>query len=335
MPINSNMKILIIGSGGMGFRHIKALRSIGIDQIYCVDSNQENIEKIKSTYKNIKSSLDSNTLKGIDFSGCIISTPTNLHSKFMKWCLDLNIPFLVEKPLNIDKDGMPKLIKKVEKKNLLAGVAYPRRHSRGISIVKEKIANGDIGKIKLYHSEFSQDFRKYRPDYDKTYYANKDTGGGVLMDALSHHIDQSLYFCSSARQVLGIQDRLVFKDIDVDDTAQIIIKHKNGMISSIKGNQFQKPNTDVLEITGTEGSIIFNRIDGVVKISNNDDMNWKIFETNSDWDDILTNQAKNFISSIQKNDLSSKITTLHEGLHNLDIIFAARESQNKEQFITL
>ena len=54
--------------------------------------------------------------------------------------------------------------------------------------------------------------------------------------------------------------KLVYSDINVNDTALISIHFKNNIFGIIFGNQFQKPNIDEIEFIGTKSNIIFDRI---------------------------------------------------------------------------
>ena len=251
----------------MAKRHIFALTKIGEVEIYCFDISNTVIKNLQSSFPKVILVTDLNSVTDRSFDGCIIAAPTPFHIDYMEWSLDKKIPFLVEKPINSDEKNILPLIKKVRSSGLFAGVAFPRRHSAGIRILAGKLKQGDIGELKSLRLEFSQDFRKYRPDYAKTYYANTNTGGGILMDALSHHVDLACLFAGTVSKVSCFYDKLVFDNVEVEDTAALLLKFKNGILGSITGNQFQKPNTDFIELIGTKGSMRYERVTGMLSIN--------------------------------------------------------------------
>ena len=84
--------------------------------------------------------------------------------------------------------------------------------------------------------------------------------GGIVFDALSHHINLLAYYGGKIKKISKDEMKLSFTDIDVNDTALISINLKNNIYGIIFGNQFQKPNIDEIEFIGTKNNILFNRI---------------------------------------------------------------------------
>lgn len=325
------MEILIIGAGGMAKRHIKALNEIGGIKVSCFDISSKAIKKLQYEFPEVVATDNFEDLTHQKYNGCIIAAPTHKHIDYMEWCLDKKLPFLVEKPIYTHTDGVSSLVRRAKEINVFTGVAFPRRHSAGIRRLSEKLNSGYIGELKTLRTEFSQDFRKYRPDYDKTYYAKISTGGGVLMDALSHHIDLACFFAGTINKVACIYDKLVFENVEVEDTASMLLKFKNGIIGTITGNQFQKPNTDFIELTGTKGSMRYDRLSGLLTTNLSDKTGWDEEFIDGNWDLIVRNQAQAFLSSINENNNLSNITTLNEGLHGLSVVLSARSSQKTSQ----
>ena len=321
------MKILVIGAGGMSKRHIRALQEIGGIEAGCFDISKSVIENLQCEFPEVVALTSLSGVTEGEYDGCIIAAPTHKHTDYMEWCLNKKIPFLVEKPIHSDDNGVASLIQRVKESGIFGGVAFPRRHSTGIRRLSEKLKQGQIGELKSLRTEFSQDFRKYRPDYDKTYYAQISTGGGVLMDALSHHVDLACFFAGGVKKVTCLYDRLVFDKVEVEDTAAMLLRFENGILGTITGNQFQKPNTDFIELTGTKGSMRYERLTGLLTTNMSDKPVWEEEVIDGNWDLIIRNQAKAFLASISENKHLFGITSLDEGLHELSVILSARRSQ--------
>ncbi len=327
----SRLAILVLGAGGMGQRHAKAYEQTGRCDIYCFDESDAAIEKIQKLNNLTGTFSDIDAIPAKLFSGVIIATPTDTHLHYAKWCLNNKIPFLVEKPLATHEGGLRELIAEVKAQNLVSGVAFPRRSSIAVREIKCRVERGDIGDVKLIRCNFSQDFRKYRPDYNTTYYAALASGGGVIMDALSHHINLACYFGGNVRQVSAFYDRLAFEDVEVEDCAFINLRFLNGILGAIHGNQFQKPNEDSIELIGTAGSLKYERLSGKLLWNMSDSINWHDELIDGDWNEIIRNQANEFLDAIVGK--GNVKTTLQEGLHHLRIVLAARLSQEKHSVI--
>ena len=228
-------------------------------------------------------------------------------------CVEASKDFIVEKPLFIKKKGWKKTILNIKKKKLICSVAYPRRESVVHDYIKSIIKKGKIGKLIIIKSNFSQDFRKLRKDYKKIYYSKMSDSGGIVFDALSHHLNLLVYYAGKIRKINKSEMKLVFRDINVSDTALISIHFKNNVFGIIFGNQFQKPNIDEIEFIGTKSNIIFDRINNKLYLINKNKRLIKSF--NETYEDLFLSQIKNFLGCIKKR-IKPK-TTLSEELENL------------------
>ena len=74
-----------------------------------------------------------------------------------------------------------------------------------------------FGNLRIIKSNFSQDFRKYRPDYKNTYYSKINYGGGAIFDALTHHIDLLIFFAGKIKSVSSLSKNLVFSGVEGED----------------------------------------------------------------------------------------------------------------------
>lgn len=295
-------KILIIGYGSMGKKYEKILQKDYL--IFFHDKKK--IEKKKFIKK-----LNIFVIKKFYF--IIIATPPRYHKKYCDMCVEASKDFIVEKPLFIKKKGWKKTILNIKKKKLICSVAYPRRESVVHDYIKSIIKKGKIGKLIIIKSNFSQDFRKLRKDYKKIYYSKMSDSGGIVFDALSHHLNLLAYYAGKIRKINKTEMKLVYRDIDVSDTALISIHFKNNVFGIIFGNQFQKPNIDEIEFIGTKSNIIFDRINNKLYLINKNKRLIKSF--NETYEDLFLSQIKNFLGCIKKR-IKPK-TTLSEELENL------------------
>ena len=304
MPIKNRNKILLIGYGGMGKRYYENLKKKFDIHI---------VEK-KKFYKKPNFYKDINEVNLNNFYFGIISSPANTHYEYCKKFIENKLDFIVEKPLFVEHKGWKTLLKQVKKKKIFCEVAYPRRHAKSYNYIKKIINRNIIGPIKIIRFNFSQDFRKFRKDYNKTYFSNIKTGGGITRDALTHHINLASFFLGDILRIDTFEKRISFKDIKVPDTASLRLSFKKGYYCEIFGNQFQKPNIDEIEIIGKKGNLKFNRIENKLYFigSNSKRLIKKFNET---YYEIFNNQICNFISSLKKKRIPK--TSIFEDYYNL------------------
>ena len=300
--LTKNKKILIIGHGSMGKKYEKILKKKF--SIFFFD-------KRKSKNKNFLEKINTEIIKKFYF--VIISTPPNYHKYYCEICTKANKDFIVEKPLFLVNKGWKKLINLTKKKKLICSVAYPRRESEAYNYIRKLIKKGKIGRLKIIRSNFSQDFRKLRKDYKQIYYSNMKESGGIIYDALSHHLNLQSFFAGKIKEVKKEEMRLVFKEIKVNDTGLITIKFKNKILGSIFGNQFQKQNIDQTEFIGTKNNMIYDRIQNHLFLINKKKRLIRKFKET--YDDLFKKQINNYLLCVKKR-IQPK-TTLLEEFHNL------------------
>lgn len=318
------MNILIFGAGGIGTQHAKALSQTKRCDVSCFDLDSTKLAEVEKKVLIRKKYSDLSKINLNEFDGVIIATPTDTHIQNARMCIEAGIPVLIEKPLSVDESGVQAFISDVEKSGVRVGVAFPRRFSSGIDRLKKSIEQREFGKIHLAQTNFSQDFRKYRPDYQHTYYSKLSTGGGIILDALSHHIAVLVYLLGEVSDVMTVSSRLALEGCEGDDMAFICLKFNNGVMASILGNQFQKPNVDRVELVGENGNISYERVSEKLSSNMSDQIDWKSEKISGNWSEILLNQANNFIDGIE-NGINFG-TPLFEAHHCLKIAAAAQQS---------
>ena len=295
-------KILIIGYGSMGKKYEKILSKKFEIKFF----DKKKIKKKKINLKNLKKE---------NFFFAIISSPANTHKYYCELLIKNNINFLVEKPLFINTLGWDKIIRKANKKKIICSVAYPRREGKAYHYIKKLIFKKKIiGKLKIIKSNYSQDFRKYRKDYKKIYYSSKRTGGGIALDALTHHINLMSFYLGKIKKIDVFEKNIELKEVNVNDTALLNLYFKNNSFGFIFGNQFQKPNVDEFEFIGTRGNLSFNRIQNKLLLHKEK----KIFllrKFNQSYEEMFETQIYNFIRALNNKAMVS--TTLIEDYNNL------------------
>ena len=166
---------------------------------------------------------------------------------------------------------------------------------------------------------FSQDFRKLRKDYKKIYYSKMSDSGGIVFDALSHHLNLLAYYAGKIRKINKSEMKLVYTDINVSDTALISISTLKIMFLELYlVINFKSRISDEIEFIGTKSNIIFDRINNKLYLINKNKRLIKSF--NETYEDLFLSQIKNFLGCIKKR-IKPK-TTLSEELENLDYSYS-------------
>lgn len=252
------MRILVIGAGSIGRRHINNLNLLGYDNIDVVDVNYANLGyikrnfKIRETFNDFKDALSSKS-----YDVAFILTPPVYHIPMALELAKRDVDLFIEKPLSHNFENVDELIKIKEKNNLVIMVGYNQRFNFSLRELKSYIEKGVLGKIYYIRAEFGQYLPDWRPwqDYRKSYTAIKELGGGVLLDG-SHEIDYLMWLANSnIKDVKVIYDRVSNLEINVEDIAEAILKFENGIIASIHLNMVERGYNRYCKVVGERGSI--------------------------------------------------------------------------------
>ena len=326
-------KILVVGGGGIGKKHIDGLVRTGEFKVSVCEVDAEKLEQLKKQYPVDSTFQDFYTINLSGFDVVLIATPANFHVQMAMKCCNEEVPFLIEKPLSVTPDGVYQLIDMARKKKIPCGVAYTRRSIPSFIKLKKLVQSGIAGRIKMANFYCAQDYRKYRPDYSKIYFSKKSMGGGVLRDFITHFVDLAQWIIGKPETGCGLIANLVFGDsIETDDSA-IVIGRFSGRPVSFYCNGFQKPNELVIDLAGEKGNlkyILITKSLSKILFADDDSGNWKLlFEFQNESQDYYLFQAQHLLRMLEGR--PHDFTTLEEAAENLRFILEIIE-KNRANF---
>jgi len=322
-----DIKLLIIGCGSIGKRHTRNAISIGVNpkNIISVDNRQDRLNEvkkmgIKNTFNNLNPALKKN------FDVAIVCSPTSMHIQQSIKIAKLKKHILIEKPLDSKLIGSDKLNKITKKNNVTCMIAYIFRFHPGIKLIKNILSKKIIGKVLYFRGEFSEYLPDWHPyeDYRKFYMAKKTQGGGSILDQC-HIMDLSHYLLGEFSSVQAANFKISKLEIKADDISEMIVKHKNGAISSIHTDIFGRSHKKYLEIKGEMGNIYWNFYKNEVHLYESKKKKTKIYKKfEKDFNKSYKEELKHFLTSSLKKNKSA--IPLKEGISTMKLILAAMKS---------
>ena len=281
------LRVGIIGCGFMGKAHSNAWDSVAkffslkanpIMQVAC-DSNisigktcQKNWgwAKFESNYKKL---LKSGEIDVVD-----ITTPNNSHKEIALLAAENGVHITCEKPLAMNSDEAREMLNAVKKAKVKHMVWFIYRRVPAISLAKQLINEGKIGKIYHFRASYLQDWIM-DPNFPLVWRLRKEIGGsGAHGDLNAHLIDLARFLVGDFDEVVGLDKTFIKKrpllqagvglsgkgtksvgEVTVDDAMLFLAKFKNGVIGTFEATRFAggRRNRNQLEINGSKGSIAF------------------------------------------------------------------------------
>lgn len=299
------MKILIIGLGSIGKRHVKVLRSIYEDVTFFAFRRHSSA----SNYEGVTNIFDLSEVDDtIDF--VIIANPTSEHFDTLRKVIHFNKPIFIEKPLSHSLDQSLELLNEIKKRNLITYVGCNLRFHPAIQFLKEHLTDKRILETTLYCGSFLPDWRA-DTDYRETYSAQKKLGGGVHLD-LIHEIDYCVYllgFPQNTHRYCATKSSL---EIDSCDIAHYTLEYEH-YSTFITMNYYRTDPKRTLEIVFEDDTWNVDLIQNKITNSKNE----IVFQTPFERLQTSLDQMKYFISCIQSN--SSTMNDFEMGLKTLEI----------------
>ena len=142
------MKVAVIGVGSMGINHLRVYTELDdIEVVGASDVSPDRLEMVSSrfsvkTYSNYQELIEKEKPDAVS-----ITVPTSDHEKVAAFCLEHGVHLLVEKPIAATVEEGKRLIALAEKVNRQLMVGHIIRFNPAIQSLKQRLENGDLGKI--------------------------------------------------------------------------------------------------------------------------------------------------------------------------------------------
>jgi len=327
------MKILVVGCGSIGERHIRNLKMLSIDKIIACDTNPERLALIKDKYdvQETYTELQKAINQGID--AVLVCTPPSTHIPIALKAIDYKAHVFIEKPMSNNLDGVDELIKNASKNGLIICVGYNFRFHQGLKLLKKMVDRGEIGKILSARAEFGQYLPDWRPwqDYRQSYTSKKELGGGIILDG-SHEIDYMRWLLGDVEQLFCFAGKISSLEVETEDVVGILIKFKSGaIIGEIHLDFVRHDYSRTCEIIGEKGTIKWSYQDRFVKVYSMDAKRWKRFNIKADPNDMYVQEMQHFINCVKIGE--KPLIDGEEGRKTLEIALLAKKSAETKEVI--
>lgn len=250
--------VLIIGCGSIGERHLRCFHKTGRATVTGCDANPQLLANIARDYgvptaADWKLALEQNR-----FTAAVICTPAHLHVAIATELLNLGLHVLVEKPLSQSLAGLDGLFAAQQRSGRKAAVAYVLHVYPLLSAARDFLLAGSLGPVLHATCTSGQNFPSLRPahaaHYSKTYYRDRQTGGGAIQDALTHTANWFESILGPTDSVMCDCSHQSLPDVTVEDTVNISARNGPALVNYTL-NQFQAPNETTYQFNTAQGSV--------------------------------------------------------------------------------
>ena len=203
-----------------------------------------------------------------------IACPNNVHHDIAIAAAKAGKMVLCEKPLALNGEEAEEMVKAVEKAKVPNMVWYNYRRVPAVTLAKQLIDEGRLGKIFHYRAKFLQDWTisadlpqggagLWRLDV-------KVAGSGVTGDLLAHCIDTALWLNGNIDSVTAMTETFIkqrkhtltgkVEKVGIDDASAFLARFSNGSLATFESTRYARGHKALytFEINGEHASIFWD-----------------------------------------------------------------------------
>jgi UDP-N-acetyl-2-amino-2-deoxyglucuronate dehydrogenase len=250
------MKVGIIGTGAIAWKHAQAYKSIGYQVTVCTDRTPEKGRKFadETGAEYVATPEELFAHPAVDFADVCTFPAYRLAAVELGARHKKHV--LVQKPMAVDLETAAKMITAAKAGGIQLGVVSQHRWDDSILFLKRALDAGRLGRI-LQADAY---VKWYRTD---EYYARpikgswEVEGGGALISQAIHQVDVLLHLIGAVDEVFGYWQIGATHKIESEDCLCAVMRYASGATGVIQAATALWPGyPERVEIHGTKGSAI-------------------------------------------------------------------------------
>jgi predicted dehydrogenase len=203
-----------------------------------------------------------------------IGSPNNTHAEIAIAAAKAGKMILCEKPLSMDGKQGETMVKAVEKAGVPNMVWYNYRRVPAVTLAKQLIDEGKLGRIFHYRAKFLQDWTisKDLPQGGTALWRLdvKVAGSGVTGDLLAHCIDTAIWLNGGIDSVSAMTETFIkerkhnltgkVEKVGIDDACAFLGRFSNGSLATFESTRYARGHKALytFEINGEHASIFWD-----------------------------------------------------------------------------
>lgn len=322
-------RVLIVGYGSIGSRHLRLARQL---------LPEADIRVLRHQVDHFVPEFSNGCFYTLESALCfapqlaVVSNPAPFHLNVALPLAEQGVHLLIEKPLSDSAADISLLIELCKRRQCVLMVGYNLRFLPSLVRFRDLVRSGELaGNIASVRCEIGQYLPTWRQggDYRSGVSARKALGGGVLLE-LSHEID---YLCWIFGRVDWVRAALLRQsglEIDVEDSAHLLIGFEptndgHQLVATLNMDFIRHDTTRICVAIGSEGSLRWNALTGCVDFFARGAANWEtIYSYTQQRDESYLAEWQHFLRLIE--DRESPLVSGEDGLMVMEVIDAARRA---------
>lgn len=319
------MKIVVLGAGSAGSRHLNALRSLKAVEPVAVPCRASRLNELD--HHGFTTAPDIQAAVSYGARAAIVATETRRHVEDALSALDAGLRVLVEKPVAVDSVEACRLRDRASQLGHKVYVGCVLRFSESLNTFREFVK--EIGKPHSVRIECQSYLPDWRPSrlYRESYSA-RGNEGGVLRD-LIHEIDYAGWIFGWPTSVQGRVRNLGRLGIEAEEAAELWWETPGGCAVSVSLDYLTRPSRRRMRVAGELGMVEWDGIEGRTTLAL-PDAPARVIRSSQTLDDLFLGQVRAFVAASQGTQ-DPRLATVDEGIKALAVCDAARLASERRR----
>lgn len=256
------MKVLVVGTGSIGKRHIGNLLELGVEvQSFSYRPEAQTLDPRVQRVPDLDEAL------GGAADAVVVANRTDQHMDVALRAARAGKHLFLEKPLAASMDGVAELLDAVRLRSLVVESGFMLRLHPNLLFIRQALSQGLLGEVWHMRAAVGQWLPDWRPgtDHRLGYGAFRSSGGGVTLD-LIHELDLVHWLLGPVVDVTAMMRQAEVLEIETEAVAQIGLRTRSGALAQVHLDYLRPGYGREMEIVGRHGVMQWDYVKGVVTL---------------------------------------------------------------------
>ena len=248
------VRLAIAGCGRIARRvHLPALTAMrGVEVVALADTDTTALDAARRLAPRAVTLSRYEELPGRHgLDAVVVCLPSHLHADAARRVLDARIALYLEKPIAAGLDEARALVAAAAHAGRPAMIGFNYRFHPLIAELRQRVTRGALGTPREWRSTFSVPAHE-RPAWK----LSVATGGGVLLDFASHHVDLIRFV--TGQEVREVTTTTTSRGDSEEDSAEMTLVLDSGVVCHVACS-WSGANEDRIRVEGSTGTLTFDR----------------------------------------------------------------------------
>jgi predicted dehydrogenase len=238
-----------------------ASRTPGIEIVKCFTRSEDKRNAFAEKYNCQAVASYDEILADDSIEGIINTTPNPVHLETTRAAAQAGKHVFLDKPIANTIADAKAITAIVKDCGTILSVGYQRRRENHFKWIRDRIAEGKFGKLVQAEANISRD-RIGKFDLTSWRYTAEGMPGGVMLQIGVHYVDVLETILGQVETVSGMASQLVLPG-DNPDVAGLLMKHKNGAVSTLNAGYASAGEYYLMNIYGKEMTAFYDLHNGL------------------------------------------------------------------------